>query len=73
MGPMPLARTMAQMKNAMPAVGTTKAFTEKRWRILWTGNQRKGSEPAQKRRKETKSQVLVPEEADRVFLLPLAP
>jgi hypothetical protein len=33
-GPMPLALTRAQMKKAIPAVGTTYALTVKRWRIL---------------------------------------
>jgi hypothetical protein len=34
MGPIPFARTIAQMKNATPAVGTTYAFTVNKWRIL---------------------------------------
>lgn len=33
-GPIPLALTIAQMKNATPAVGTTNAFTVKRCLIL---------------------------------------
>jgi hypothetical protein len=40
---------------------------------LCTGNQRNGREPAQNRKKETKSRVFVPEEADMVFLGPSSP
>lgn len=32
-GPTPLALTMDQMKNAMPAMGTTIALAVKRWRL----------------------------------------
>src|SRR5690242_1574131 len=60
-GPIPLARTMAQMKKAIPAVGTTYAFTVNKWRILWTAGQRNGREPSQKNRYETKWTVFVPE------------
>jgi hypothetical protein len=52
---------MAQIKNAIPAVGTTNALTVNRCRILWTGNQIAGSEQSQKMKKETKSLVFVPE------------
>lgn len=61
MGPSPLARTMAQMKKAIPAAGTKYALTVNKWRILWTGGHRKGSEPSQKMKKPTKSRVEVPE------------
>jgi hypothetical protein len=35
-GPIPLARTILQMKKAMPAVGTTKDLTVKRCLIVCT-------------------------------------
>lgn len=66
-GPRPPAATIAQMKKAMPAAGATKDLTVKRWRILYTGNHKNGSEPSQNRKKETKSLVLVPDEAGIVF------
>lgn len=51
-GPTPPARTMAQMKKAMPAQGTKYAFTVKRCRTLCTGNQMAGSDNSQKMKKE---------------------
>lgn len=33
-GPSPFARTIAQMKKAIPAVGAKKALTVNKWRIL---------------------------------------
>ena len=32
-GPTPCARTMHQMKNVMPAIGTTIALSVNRWRL----------------------------------------
>lgn len=61
MGPSPWALTTAQMKNAMPAVGTTYALTVNRCRILCTGNQIAGREINQKMKKQVKSRVFVPE------------
>ena len=49
------------MKNAKPATGTKYAFTVNRCLILWTGNQMAGKLQSQKRKKLTKSRVLVPE------------
>jgi hypothetical protein len=72
-GPMPCALTIAQAKNTIPAVGTTYALTVNKCRILCTGNHRNGSDPNQKRKKETKSRVLVPDDLDMVFLLPSGP
>lgn len=63
-GPSPWARTTAQMKKATPAAGATNAFTVNKWRILCTGNHRNGRDPIQKRKNETKSRVLVPDDAD---------
>ena len=60
-GPIPCALTMAQMKNVMPAMGTTKALTVNKCRILCTGNQIAGKETSQKMKKETKSRVFVPD------------
>ena len=70
---MPCALMMAHMKKQIPAVGTTYALTVNKCRILCTGNQRKGRDPNQKKRKETKSRVLVPDDLDMVFLLPSGP
>jgi hypothetical protein len=61
MGPIPFARTIAQMKNAMPAVGTKNAFTVNKCRILWTGGYMNGRENSQNRKKDTKWTVDVPE------------
>ena len=60
-GPRPFARTIAQIKNDIPAMGTIYAFTVKRCRILCTGNQIAGKEQSQKMMKDTKAIVLVPE------------
>jgi hypothetical protein len=60
-GPIPCALTMAQMKKEIPAVGTTKALTVNKCRILCTGNQIAGSEQSQKMKNERKSLVFVPE------------
>src|ERR1700761_6828944 len=49
------------MKKAIPAFGTKKALAVKRCLILCTGNQMAGKLPTQKRKKLTKSRVLVPE------------
>lgn len=68
-GPIPLALTSAQMKNEIPAVGTTYAFTVKRCRILWTGNQIAGSETNQKMKNDTNSTVLVPEPGIPLWIL----
>lgn len=38
-----------------------------KWRILWTGNQMAGNEPAQNRKNETKSAVVVPESGAKLF------
>ena len=70
---MPCARMMAHMKKEIPAVGTTHALTVNKCRILCTGNHRNGREHSQKRRKEKKSRVLVPDALDMVFLLPSGP
>lgn len=66
-GPMPPARTTAQIKKAMAAQGTKYALTVKRWRIWWTGNQIAGRESSQKMKKLTQSAVVVPESAGKVF------
>lgn len=60
MGPIPCARTIAQMKKAIPAGGTKKDFAVNRWRILCTGNQMNGKLQSQKRKKLTKPMVSVP-------------
>lgn len=73
MGPKPSARTTAQMKNAIPATGTTAAFTVKKCLILCTAGHKKGKLPAQNKKKLTKSRVLVPEDAGMEFLLPSGP
>ena len=64
---MPCALTIAQMKNATPATGTTYALKVKRCLILWTGNQIAGRLHNQKIKKLTKSLVLVPEFAGMLF------
>ena len=64
-GPTPWAFTMHQMKNVMPAIGATIAFSVKKCRILWMGNQMAGREMSQKRKKDMKSLVVVPEEGGR--------
>lgn len=40
------------MKKAIPAQGTKYAFTVKRCRTLWTGNQMAGREQNQKMKKD---------------------
>ena len=72
-GPMPLARTIAQMKNEIPATGTKYALAVKRCRIFCTGNHRKGSDPAQNKKKLTKSLVFVPLELGMELLAPPVP
>lgn len=69
MGPSPFARTIAQMKNAMPAVGTKYALTVNRCRILCTGGQMKGRLPSQNRKKLVNATVFVPE-FGMLFLIP---
>jgi hypothetical protein len=41
-------------------------LTVKRWRIWWTGNQMAGREKSQKRKKETKRAVEVPDSSPKV-------
>lgn len=43
MGPTPCALTIAQMKKAIPAIGTTNAFAVNRWRLV-RGNTIRGSD-----------------------------
>jgi len=64
-GPTPFALMMHQMKNVIPAVGATMALRVKRWRILWIGNHIAGSEMSQKRKKQRKSRVVVPDDSGR--------
>lgn len=66
-GPAPLALTKLQIKNAIPAAGTTKDFTVNKCLILWTCGYNAGSDNNQKRKNETKSLVLVPELAGIEF------
>ncbi|EMD35441.1 hypothetical protein CERSUDRAFT_85420 [Gelatoporia subvermispora B] len=56
---------MHQMKNVIPAIGTTTAFKVNKCRILWIGNQIAGSDISQKRKKHMKSRVVVPEDAGK--------
>ena len=67
MGPTPWALTMHQIKNVMPAMGTTTAFRVKRCRTLWMGIQMAGKEISQKRKKHMKSRVFVPDDAGIEF------
>lgn len=60
-GPIPFARTTAQMKKATPAIGTTMALAVNKCRILWTGNQMAGNEKNQKRKKERNMSLDVPD------------
>jgi hypothetical protein len=55
---------MSEQKFAAIAVRTVK-----RWRMVWTGNQIHGNWRSQKRKKETKSRVVVPLPCKVSFML----